>query len=499
MSRSLYALLNHRHGRRTDGISRRDMLKTSLAAGATLLLSNRLGFGQDAKAADTKPTGKRVVIVGAGFSGLASAYELMSAGYDVTVVEARPRVSGRVVTFGDLVAGKNVEGGGELIGSNHPTWVTYADKFGLSFLDIVESEGEAPIVLNGKRLTAAESEKLWEELSAAVALMNADAAAVDADMPWKSPNAAALDRRSAAHWIASIDVSPTCKAAVAAQLNGDNGVIPEWQSYLGNLAAVKGGGLEKFWTDSEVYRCKGGNQQLAQKLAAALGDKRVRLGAPVKSVRISEKGARVTLAAGDALDCDDVVMTAPPATWGRIAFDPPLPAALRPQSGPVVKFLAAVQKRFWEDAKLAPDSLTDGAISWTWESTNGQEGDVGASLTAFSGGSAADLCRSWPAEARGENYLIELERVYPDIRKHFQKSRFMDWPSERFTQCGYSFPAPGEVTTAGPILREGVGGRCHFAGEYASYAFIGYMEGALSSGVAVANRLAARDGIAKSK
>jgi hypothetical protein len=42
---------------------------------------------------------------------------------------------------------------------------------------------------------------------------------------------------------------------------------PEWQSYLGNLAMVKGGGLEKYWTESEVYRCKGGNQQLATRLA----------------------------------------------------------------------------------------------------------------------------------------------------------------------------------------------------------------------------------------
>ncbi len=47
-------------------------------------------------------------------------------------------------------------------------------------------------------------------------------------------------------------------------MTADNGVVTEWQSYLGNLAMVKGGGLEKYWTESEVYRCQGGNQQLAQ-------------------------------------------------------------------------------------------------------------------------------------------------------------------------------------------------------------------------------------------
>ena len=45
----------------------------------------------------------------------------------------------------------------------------------------------------------------------------------------------------------------------------DNGMVTQWQSYLGNLAMVKGGGLEKYWTESEVYRCQGGNQQLARK------------------------------------------------------------------------------------------------------------------------------------------------------------------------------------------------------------------------------------------
>jgi monoamine oxidase len=44
----------------------------------------------------------------------------------------------------------------------------------------------------------------------------------------------------------------------------------------------------------------------------------------------------------------------------------------------------------------------------------------------------------------------------------------------------------------GPILHAGLG-RLHFAGEHACYKFVGYMEGALNSGVSVAKRIAARD------
>jgi len=72
----------------------------------------------------------------------------------------------------------------------------------------------------------------------------------------------------------------------------------------------------------------------------------------------------------------------------------------------------------------------------------------------------------------------------------------MDWPSIPWTRASYSCPAPGEVTTIGPLLFEGIKGRLHFAGEHASYKFGSYMEGALNSGASIARRLAVRDDLA---
>ena len=42
---------------------------------------------------------KRVVVIGAGFAGLATAIRLQAAGYDVTVVEKRAQVGGRAYQF----------------------------------------------------------------------------------------------------------------------------------------------------------------------------------------------------------------------------------------------------------------------------------------------------------------------------------------------------------------------------------------------------------------
>ena len=484
---NLYAQLERRHGS-PKGISRREMLQRSLGAAAALLISDRFTSFPRAAAG-------RVIVIGGGFSGLAAAYELSKAGYDVTVAEARNRVGGRVLSFSDLVPGKNVEGGGELIGSNHPAWVGYAKQFGLKFLDVGEEDLEAPVVLNGKRLTAGESEAVWLEMEKAFSTIISDAAKVDADQPWRSPDAQALDRRTLASWIAALDASALCKSALHALMEADNGVVPEWQSYLGNLAMVKGGGLEKYWSESEVYRCQGGNQQLARKFVEGIGPTKVMMRAIVRSIAVSDANVRVTLASGRVLEADDVILTAPPLVWNRIAIDPPLPSGLVPQMGSNVKFLIGVNGPFWRRAEVGPDLLTDGPISETWHATDGQRG-AGEALTAFSGGAAADTCREWTATARTANYLVELEKVYKGIRQSFVRARFMDWPSDPWVKASYSFPAPGQVTSQGPILRQGIG-RLHFAGEHACYAFTGYMEGALHSGAATALRIATRDGVVR--
>jgi monoamine oxidase len=478
----------HRRYAASDGITRRDMMQRSLAAAAGVLLSERFG----AISAQGKPG--RVVVIGGGFSGLAAAYELSRAGYTVTVVEARNRVGGRVLSFSDLVPGKNVEGGGELIGSNHPTWVAYAKQFKLEFLDVSEEDAEAPIMIGGKRLSADAAEALWEELETASSKLNADAAKVpDAFEPWRTPNAEALDRRTLKAWIDGIDASPLCKTGLDAMMTADNGVISEWQSYLGNLAMVKGGGLEKYWTESEVYRCRGGNQQLARRLASAIGNERVMTRMPVTHVQVNDTLARVALANGRVLEAEHVLLTAPPSVWNRIAFEPLLPLTLMPQMGSNIKCLIALKNRFWRNADLAPDSFTDGPLHMTWDGTDGQPG-AGAALVAFSGGPAAEQTREWAPASRIEQHVAALEKMYRGIRPAFVRARYMDWPGDAWTKGSYSFPAPGQVTSQGPTLRQGIG-RLHFAGEHSSYGFMGYMEGALESGAAAARRIAQRDGV----
>jgi monoamine oxidase len=490
MRRSLYACLRSRYGKTIAPLTRRDFLSGSASAGAALLLSGPKLFAQRGNA-----SGRRIVIIGAGFAGLAAAYELLAIGYDVTVLEARDRVSGRVITLTNFVPGRWVEGGGELIGSNHLTWAAYAKKFDLEFLDVPETGLEGPVIIDDKLLSDGETADLWQAMDEVLESIADDAKPVNDDKPWETQGAEALDRMTITQKILAADVPELAKNALIGDFISETGVPPDRQGYLALLAAVKAGSIEQDWTDTKQFRCKGGNQQLAYRLAGEIGAERILLNMPVAKVKRAANRVTVTCANGKAFTADDVILTVPPSVWDKILFDPPLPEILRPQMGRNIKYLVWLKSRFWLKDKLAPDSLSNGSVQATWEATAGQEGDGPAGMTAYSGGPGADIMRAIPPAKRDAAYTEALQKRYAHYAENFVTSRLMDWPAIPWTQASYSFAAPGEITTMGPILHQGIGGTLHFAGEYACYKFAGYMEGALTSGVSLARRLAIRDGV----
>lgn len=503
MSRSLVAILNARYGKRVSLEERRQFLRATLAASAGLLISSGTAAAFTRLGRDSK---KRIVVLGAGFSGLACAYELKSAGYDVTVIEPRDRVGGRVLSFNaasgnEYIKNRNIEGGAELIGSNHPAWVSYKERFELEFLDVGEDEeAELPVIIGGKRLTSEEGAKLWEEMEGGLRKMDAEAAKVPEDEPWKAEGADTLDKMSVQQWIDKQEVSDLCKRAMWINQTSDNGQDAAKQSYLGQLAAIKGGGLEKYWTETEVFRCKGGNSLLAQKLADGIGKDRIALKIHARSVRVSGNTVTVECSDGRTMECDDVVLTAPPALWKKIQFSPGLPEAMKPQVGFNAKYLAHVKSRFWEklEPKLSQYAIADGIMNMTWDGTDGQEGDDGACLTGFAGGTSVEKALAMSKEERDKAFVELYAQFYPGFRDQLVQTRYMDWPKDPWAGASYSFPAPGQVTTVGPLMaQEHMGGKLHLAGEHTCYKFVGYMEGGLSSGVRIAKRLAARDGVVK--
>ena len=503
---TLYTALRAKH--RQSGMAPKNQVRQQIepkpsARGKSFLVSKRIMASGPARGrfSEKQPT-RSIIVVGAGLAGLCAAYELMSLGYDVTVYEARDRVGGRVHSIDDFVQGKTVEGGGELIGSNHPLWNLYKEHFRLRFTD-VKTYGNSPVRFGKRTLRFEESAKLMKEMEKEFQKLTSLAETiVDPFEPWTNPDSGSLDSESLGDWIKKQNCSTLCKQALVGMLEADNGIPAQQQSLLAVLAMVKGGGLDRYWTDTEVFRCKGGNQRLAQKFCDALNRNRKNVVTHARVTSIQQRGpkvaVRVTIAGKmKVILGDDLILAVPPSVWPNIRFrDLKLSARLSkpPQMGQNVKFLMAFQERFWEQFASSPTLSEDGPVDLTWETTEADE-DGEFAMVAFSGSNDARECMNWRSGQRDRKYVRAMQTPYPGIGQEIRRSKFMNWSTERWSKGSYYFPQVKEVTVWGPFWKAGYCNWLHFAGEHTCYAFMGYMEGALSSGYRLARRLAIRDGI----
>jgi monoamine oxidase len=436
----------------------------------------------------------QIVIAGAGLAGLAAAWYLHECGVAAAVFEATERLGGRVRTDRDFIAGKTVEAGAELIGANHPMWVTLASMFGLQLVEISKDSdyGNAGLGvrlrIGDHDLTPEEKKQVHDELEPVLDAIGADAANIDPVNPWLSVGAGAFDAMSVSARLDQL-LPPACsfsRAFLEFVLGNDNCAPTLRQSYLGLLALVSAGrvgddaeGLRGYWDYTETHRCGGGNDQLGNALAGQLGEG-VRLCDAITAIDVAADRVNFTSVSGQG--CGDyLILTAPPTVWPQItsylSWDP----AQRSMShGPAVKYLNSFDSQFWVDSGLAPSALWD-QLGSVWESTDRQPTQPPFGLSVYSGGTFV---------SNEAGYRSGLSQIFPGYAPTAE--RFVDWPNTDGVMTGYSVPSPGQVTTVGQALAE-PHGRLYFAGEQSFVGFFGYMEGALQSGMRAARDIIAAE------
>jgi monoamine oxidase len=304
--------------------------------------------------------------------------------------------------------------------------------------------------------------------------------------PWEAQNAAELDVESLGEQIPPTPADVA--AAIATELELNNTIPVDGQSWLANLAQLQAGGGQGFFDDTEVFRCTAGNQQLAVQLLGEL---------PLVPQFVTAidttpaEGVTITFADGQtAGPFDYVIVAVSVAMWPSIQVDGggfPYPDLAH---GPAIKYLAPVETRFWIQRLLAPSGMFD-LLGMTWEGTDNQADTAGFDLTVFAGGRAAqDAIDNGGSDTYFAKLISELYPGFPPTHGHFENSS-----GDPTIQTGYSCPGRGQVVGAQQSYVTPHDGRLFLAGEHTSPAWFGFMEGALQSGIVAAARMARLAGV----
>src|SRR4030095_1495218 len=137
-----------------SNLTRRTFIKNTIITGlGTSIASNILpaqkeNFGHEP--GKLSPAKKKVVVAGAGITGLCCGYELMKAGHDVTILEASGRYGGHVFTGRDgLSDGLYADFGADHITKpGYEKFFEYCHEFNLSVIPYPNAEGSEVTVDN---------------------------------------------------------------------------------------------------------------------------------------------------------------------------------------------------------------------------------------------------------------------------------------------------------------------------------------------------------------
>ncbi|MBV9795569.1 MAG: FAD-dependent oxidoreductase [Actinobacteria bacterium] len=435
----------------------------------------------------------RIVVVGAGLAGLTAATDLAADGAEVTVLEARNRVGGR--TRGVEVApGQWADGGAAYLGHRHTELGSLIRRLGLATVATTMtgrsrfSFGDGPQSTDGRfpPLNATALGDLFDRLYELTA-------AVRPDAPWLTPDAARLDRQTAAGWLDGTGVHDDARRFFPLFLGEMMAADPADVSVLHMAFYLRSGGgiryLNAFAGGAQAARVYGGAHQLCDLLAAKLGD-RVRLAEPVRW--IDQDGTGVSVRTDRAYhQADAVVVAVPPVLADAIEFDPVRPARRATAAtgrGCAIKVQLVYPAPLWRDHGLSGWSVSaDGPLQSTVDDS--PPGGAGV-LTGFVTGRQARTFARLDDKSRRAAVRAQIQRLFPGLPAP-GRLVITDWLSEPYSRgCYAALFGPGDWLALGPRLTV-PHGRVHWAGTETSTEFFGLMEGAIRSGHRAAQQVAA--------
>jgi monoamine oxidase len=444
-----------------------------------------------------------VIVVGAGLAGLVAARQLVAAGRDVLVVEARDRVGGRTANA-SIGAGKVTEMGGQWVGPTQDRVLALAEELGVETFPTYH-EGRNLLELGGrvrryKGTIPRLAPHVLFDVQRALRKVRRAARRVPPDAPWTAPKAAELDSQTLASWVRKASRTKKARRLLEVAIGTVMGTGTAELSALWMLSYVSSAGSFDALVDVEggaqQDRFVGGSHRLSQRLAEALGEGLV-LEAPVR--RIAQDGGGLDVEAdGFLARAHRVVVAVPPPLAARISFAPSLGGrrdqlTQRMANGALTKCAAVYPEPFWRDQGLSGQAVSDGGPVTTTFDNSPPDGSPGVLLGFIAGAEAIRHARRSEADRR-RAVLESFERLFGEQAAKPGIYLETAWAEEEWSRGGpvCSF-APGALVPYGEALRQPAG-RVHWAGAETATVWCGYMEGAVRSGERAAEEVLDAEG-----
>ena len=336
----------------------------------------------------------KVLVAGAGLAGLTAARELEAHGADVTIVEARNRVGGRVHTLREGFAeGQHAEAGADLIEGEQTHVVGVARELGLEPVRILRHGWGFYGADSKGRLRVRRSLHAFEK--AADRLESEIEAYQLAENRWSSPVVAAIARQSVADWLARTRAD----AGFAAAIRGLRGFFLADPEDLSLIALVDEFASGDQPGTGRMYRIADGNDRLTTLAAKRL---RGRLILNCMLRRVSQDGSGVRATVEDTrqreIQADYMVLALPASTLRDVVFEPGLPdeqarAIVRLRYGAATRVLLQFATRFWRRPGQPAAYGSDQPIGAVWDGNEQQSRRPGI-LTLLAGGRASAELRT---------------------------------------------------------------------------------------------------------
>ncbi len=444
-----FILSVHHYFRNIEGVNRRQFIHNSILASASAAMVPSLfsSCRKENLLPDINYNG-RVIVVGAGVSGLYAAHLLKSKGAQVSILEASGLIGGRIRPLKNF-ADFTIELGAEEVHGEKSAYFKWLKNSGVDFVKADSRD----FLFDGNNLHDVDD-----------LISQSGFSSVDQVIRRVENGQYAGPDQSVLAYMNSQGVSAEYIPYGNALLANENGTSSDRISVRGLSDA------NNLWSSgSKNFLLKNSNH--LDFLTAKFGDvlPLISLNSPVSEVNFEGSQITVKSAQGNLFECDKLVLTVPLGVLksGSITFSPNLPsekslAISRIGFGTGMKVIIKFSQRFWP-ADLG-SLYGSGPVPEYWSTGLGRSQSNNV-LTAFVMGEKAEML-SQSGSSIITTILQDLDSMYNGkATQYYQQHVVMDWSQEPFISGSYSFAAIGEGPSDRTNLFSPVAEKLYFAGE----------------------------------